>query len=456
MADAAAATILIVDDQRAVREELAFALGYEGFATIEAADGEAGLRAAADPAVTAVLLDVKMPGLDGLEVLPKLKELRPDLPVVMISGHGDIDTAVLAVKRGAYDFLQKPFGTDRVLVSIHNALAQSRLVRENRELKAELDRDSQLIGRSQQMAAVRQLIDKVAPTDAQVLITGENGTGKELAARRVHTQSKRSQRPFVAVNCAAIPAELVESELFGHEKGAFTGAVQSRAGCFEQAHGGTLFLDEIGDMPLPMQSKLLRALQERVIQRVGGQKEIPVDVRVLAATNQDLAAMVEQKEFREDLYYRLHVVRVHLPPLRERAEDIDDLAPHFLMHAQRRNGTGRRRLGKAALEWLRQQRWPGNVRQLRNVLEGACILSEGPEIGPRDLDLASPQVPGSVPGGGTDWFAFQTLEQFREATEKEFIRRKLVENGGNIKRTAERIELQRSNLYKKLEKYGLK
>jgi DNA-binding NtrC family response regulator len=448
--------VLIVDDQRAVREELVFALGYHGFRTREAEDGEDGLRQALDPEVAAVLLDIKMPKMDGLEVLGKVHELRPGLPVVMISGHGDIDTAVLAVKKGAYDFLQKPFGSDRVVVSIKNALSAAALQQENQALRADLEQDSQLLGRSEAMTAVRSTIDKVARTDVAVLITGENGTGKEMVARRLHLQSRRSRGPFVAINCAAIPAELVESELFGHEKGAFTGATHTRAGCFEQGHGGTLFLDEVGDMPLAMQSKLLRTLQERVVQRVGGKGEIPVDVRVLAATNQDLAVMVADKTFREDLYYRLHVVRVHVPPLRERLEDLDDLAPHFLMQVARKNGIQKHRLSRPAVDWLRQQRWPGNVRQVRNVLEGASILSEDKEITVKDLEASSPKVPGQVPGGGTDWFAFSTLEEFRCATEKEFIRRKLVENGGNVKRTAERIDLQRSNLYVKLDKYGLK
>ena len=449
-------TVLIVDDQRAIREELAFALGYHGFATREAADGVAGLQAALCPEVACVLLDVKMPGLDGLEVLARLAEQRPEVPVIVISGHGDIDTAVLAVKKGAYDFLQKPFGSDRVLVSVKNALAAAQLATENTELKRELDRDSQLLGRSEAMQQVRARIDKVAPTDAAVLITGENGTGKELIAKRLHVQSRRARGSFVAINCAAIPVDLVESELFGHEKGAFTGAIATRVGSFEQASGGTLFLDEVGDMPLPMQAKLLRALQERVIQRVGGKSEIAVDVRVLAATNQDLSAMVSAKTFREDLYYRLHVVRIHAPPLRERLDDLDDLAPHFLMQAARKNGIDKKRLARTALDWLRAQRWPGNVRQLRNVLEGASILADDKEILAKDLEASSPPLPGSAPGGGVDWFDFVTLEQFRDATEKEFIRRKLIENGGNVKRTAERIELQRSNLYVKLDKHGLK
>ena len=450
------ATVLIVDDQRAIREELAFALSYHGYQTREAGDGEAGVAAAQAPEVEAVLLDIKMPGMDGLEALAKIKEARPELPVIVISGHGDIDTAVLAVKKGAYDYLQKPFGSDRVLVSVKNAIAAASLATQNDELKRELDRDTQLLGRSEAMQQVRTRIDKVAVTDAAVLITGENGTGKEMVAKRLHIQSRRARGPFVAINCAAIPAELVESELFGHEKGAFTGADKTRAGCFEQADGGTLFLDEVGDMPLPMQSKLLRALQERVVQRVGGKGEIAVDVRVLAATNQDLTKMVADKTFREDLYYRLHVVRIHVPPLRERLDDIEDLAPHFLMQAARRNSIEKKRLSKTALDWLREQRWPGNVRQLRNVLEGASILADDKEILRKDLDASSPPLPGQVPGGGADWFAFATLDQFRDATEKEFIRRKLLENGGNVKRTAEKIELQRSNLYVKLDKYGLK
>ena len=446
--------ILIVDDQRAVREELAFALGYEGFEVLEAGSGPDALQLLAGTPVALCLLDIKMPGMDGMEVLTRIVEQWPQLPVIMISGHGDVETAVVALRKGAYDFLQKPFETDRVLVSIKNALHAAELQRENLDLKYELIREQQLLGQSQAMLSLRALIEKVAPTDAAVLVTGENGTGKEMVARQIHVLSRRSGGPFVAVNCGAIPAELVESELFGHEKGAFTGAHQTRAGHFEQANRGTLFLDEIGDMPLAMQGKLLRALQERVVQRVGASKEIPVDVRVLAATNQDLAQMVERKEFREDLYYRLHVVRLHLPPLRERADDIDELAPHFLAAACKRNNLGRKKLSADALRWLRGQSWPGNVRQLKNVLEGAAILAENTLLEKSDLQGVPTVAP--LAGGSQDWFQFEKLEEFRGAVEKEFIRRKLVENGGNIKRTAERIEIQRSNLYKKLERYGLK
>ncbi|MFN8823807.1 MAG: sigma-54-dependent transcriptional regulator [Planctomycetota bacterium] len=452
----APATILIVDDHRAVREELAFQLGYDGFRTREAADGPSAVDLAAAPDVDLVLLDVKLPGLDGLEVLQRIKAARPELPVVMISGHGDLDTAVLAVRSGAYDFLQKPFANDRLLLSLKNALRAAQLLHENARLRASLAAEHALLGQSSPIAAVRTTIAKVAPTDVAVLITGENGTGKELVARQVHSQSRRADGPFLALNCAAIPADLVESELFGHDKGAFSGAASARAGAFEQANGGTLFLDEVGDMPLPMQAKLLRALQERTVQRLGGSTQLPVDVRVLAATNQDLEQMVAAKTFREDLYYRLHVVRIHLPALRERSDDVPLLAQHFLAAATARNGLPPRKLANATLGWLTAQPWPGNVRQLRNVLEGAAVLAEGPEVSVQDLQAVATPVPARGDSGQTDWFGFARIEDFRAATEKEFLRRKLLEFGGNIKRTAENIDLQRSNLYKKLERYGLK
>ncbi len=451
-----AATILIVDDHRAVREELAFQLGYDGFATREAADGPSGVTMAKAADVDLMLLDVKLPGLDGLDVLAQVKEARPELPVVMISGHGDLDTAVVAVRRGAYDFLQKPFANDRLLLSIKNALRAARLQTENRDLRAAMAADHQLLGQSPGIDQVRTTITKVAPTDVAVLVTGENGTGKELVARQLHLQSRRAQGAFVALNCAAIPEDLVESELFGHEKGAFTGATAAHVGAFEQADGGTLFLDEVGDMPLPMQAKLLRALQEHVVQRLGSGQTRKVDVRVIAATNQDLAAMVASKTFREDLYYRLHVVRIHLPALRERPGDVALLGHHFLAAATSRHGLPTRRLGAEALAWLGAQAWPGNVRQLRNVLEGAAVLAEGPEIRSADLLAVAMPTPARDGAGSTDWFLFEKLEDFRAATEKEFLRRKLLEFSGNIKRTAERIDLQRSNLYKKLERYGLK
>ena len=445
--------ILIVDDQRALREELVYALEYEGYQCQEAADGDGCLQAVQAGGISLVLLDIKMPGRDGMQILAELAKGWPELPVIMISGHGDIETAVVALKNGAYDFLPKPFDSDRVLVSIKNALAMSSLESENSALRRELAASHQILGKSEPIKAMCKVIERAAPTEALVLITGDNGTGKELVARQLHAQSKRNSGPFVPLNCAAIPPELIESELFGHEKGAFTGATGLRRGHFESAHGGTLLLDEIGDMALPAQAKLLRALQEKEITRVGGSKTIPVDVRVIAATNQDLKAMVEVKTFREDLYYRLHVILVRVPALGERTEDIEELSRHFLRQACHQNGLEDRNLSEDGLAYLRARSWPGNVRELKNLLEAAAILADEGEI---DTAALSSIGANSTSAVGGDFFALETLEAFRAGTEKEFIRRKLEENRGNIKRTAERISIQRSNLYKKLDRYGLK
>ncbi len=447
--------VLIVDDQRAVREQLAFALGFEGYAVVEAQDGREALEQVAGGGIDLILLDIKMPKMDGLEVLTRLRASGEVLPVIMISGHGDIDTAVLAIKGGAQDYLAKPFDNDRVIVSVKNALRIGALQSENRALRTALADTYKILGDSPAITAMRRTLERAAPTEAQVLITGENGTGKELVARQVHALSQRHRGPFVAVNCAAIPAELIESELFGHERGAFTGADRARAGHFESAAGGTLFLDEIGDMALEAQAKLLRALQERVVTRVGGAKPIPVDVRVVAATNQDLNEAVQNGAFREDLYYRLHVVPIHVPPLRDRREDIALLSSHFLEEAARRNGMGKRSWSPAARKWLHEQAWPGNVRQLRNLCEAAAILSDGTEVQVEDLTALAADA-AARPGVADGYFQLATLDEFRAASEREFIRRKLEENGGNIKRTAERIGIQRSNLYKKLERYSLK
>ncbi len=445
--------ILVVDDQRAIREELVYALDFDGFRCAEAAEGKSALALLEKGDVHLVLLDIKMPGMDGLEVLAKIREHWPEIPVVMISGHGDIETAVVAIKQGAYDFLAKPFDTDRVLVSIKNGLNHHVLSSENKQLRKELADRHQILGQSEEIEHVRSLISKVAPTEASVLVTGENGTGKELVARQIHSLSRRSQKPFVALNCAAIPADLIESELFGHEKGAFTGANSARRGHFEAADGGTLFLDEIGDLAGPAQAKLLRALQEGEITRLGGSEVTRVNVRIVAATNQDLQAMVAEKSFREDLYYRLHVIGIPVPALRERRADIAGLSQHFLAEACKRNGISARTLAADGQSFLEAQSWPGNVRELRNILEAAAILSDDAKIGRDTLDRVAATTMSSNDG---DYFALDTLEAFRAQTEKEFIRRKLQENRGNIKRTAERIKIQRSNLYKKLDRYGLK
>jgi two-component system nitrogen regulation response regulator NtrX len=447
-------TILVVDDQRAIREELVFALGFEGYRCVEAVDGRSCLDAIGGGDVALVLLDIKMPGMDGLEVLAEIHKRWPDMPVVMISGHGDIETAVVALKNGAYDFLPKPFDTDRVLVSVKNALRFRSLTTENHELRRELAASYRLLGQSPAIREVQRLIDRTAPTDAQILITGENGTGKELVARLVHAESKRRRGPFVAVNCAAIPASLIESELFGHEKGAFTGATASRKGHFEAASSGILFLDEVGDMAIDAQAKLLRTLEDKTVTRIGSTRPVSVDVRVIAATNQDLEQRVADKHFREDLYYRLRVIPIRVPPLRERLEDVPELARHFLHESCRRNGQPARELDRSAIDYLKSLPWPGNVRELKNLIEAASILADDDSI---DADALRSLARSHGPKGtGGDYFALPTLEEFRSAAEKEFIRRKLQENGGNIKRTAELIQIQRSNLYKKLERYGLK
>ena len=337
--------------------------------------------------------------------------------------------------------------------SLARTLRVSELESENATLREAFADEHRILGESEPIVALRRQIERTAPTEAAVLITGDNGTGKELVARQIHALSRRRARPFVAVNCAAIPESLIESELFGHERGAFTGAHASRAGCFEAAHGGTLFLDEIGDMAIGAQAKLLRALQEQVVTRLGGRQEIAVDVRIVAATNQDLAQRVADKEFREDLYYRLRVVPLHVPALRERREDVPTLARHFLREAAQRNGLPLREPSAGAIDWLRAQSWPGNVRELRNLCEAATILTDGDQV--TDQDLRSVAATATAPKDG-DFFSMPTLEDFRASTEREFIRRKLEENGGNIKRTAERIGIQRSNLYKKLDRYGLK
>ena len=454
-AEPPAPRILIVDDQQAIREELAYALSYDGYRTAEAVDGKQALATCEGGDVAVVLLDIKMPGMDGLEVLAVIAERWPQLPVVMISGHGDVETAVIAVKRGAFDFLPKPFDTDRVLVSVKNALRVAKLEQENVALRVELVAEHPMLGSSPAMAELRKLIERAGPSEAQVLVTGENGTGKELVARQIHTLSKRRRAPFVALNCAAIPSTLIESELFGHERGAFTGAQAARKGHFEAAESGTLFLDEVGDMALDAQAKLLRALQERSVTRLGGSKTIPVDVRVIAATNQDLEALMKAGTFREDLFYRLHVVPIRVPALRERLDDLHLLATHFLTEAARRNGVSPRPLAGDATGWLRAQSWPGNVRQLRNLCEAATILTDGDAVTAAHFAALSTASAARPPREG-DFFAIETLEDFRAATEKEFIRRKLEENSGNIKRTAERIGIQRSNLYKKFERYGMK
>jgi two-component system nitrogen regulation response regulator NtrX len=443
---------LIIDDDPGVREALRMTLKAASLDAVMAEDGPTGLAAIdARDDVGLVFLDIKMPGRDGMEILGEIRERRPDLPVIMISGHGTIETAVGATKQGAFDFLEKPLDRDRVLLLARNALQQARLARENIKLK---ERDAaRILGESAVVRDLLATLDRVAATHARVLITGDNGTGKELVARRLHDLSPRADGPFVDLNCAAIPKELLESELFGHEKGSFTGAHAQKKGKFELAHGGTLFLDEVGDMDLAAQAKVLRVLEQSKVERVGGNKTLEVDVRVIAATNKNLLDEVAEGRFREDLYYRLNVVEVRCPALRERRDDIPILAAAFLAEAVKRNGTPPRTFSPEAVEALQRADWPGNFRQLRNVVEQLAILAARDVIGGDEVSLAT--------GGGTrravedPYRAVGTFEEFKDVAEREFLQRRLEENGWNVKRTAEILGMQRSNLYKKIEKYGL-
>jgi two-component system nitrogen regulation response regulator NtrX len=446
---------LIIDDEPGIREALKMTLKGGRIDCVLAEDGATGLAAIEGRGdLGVVFLDIKMPGRDGLDVLKEIRASRPDLPVIMISGHGTIETAVGATKQGAYDFLEKPLDRDRVLLLARNALEQARVNRENRRLR---EREAaKILGAS---AAIKELllaIDRVAPTHARVLITGENGTGKELVARRLHDLSPRASGPLVDVNCAAIPKELLESELFGHEKGSFTGAHQLKKGKFELADGGTLFLDEVGDMDLAAQAKVLRVIEQNRVERVGGQKPIEVNVRVVAATNKNLPEEVRAGRFREDLYYRLNVVELRCPPLRERREDVPLLAAAFLSEAVKRNATQPRSFADGALQALAREDWPGNVRQLRNVVEQLAILAPRETIGAEDV---TGLVRAAAPTGAASTDPYRgarTFDEFKDVAEKEFLVRRLEENGWNVKKTAELLGMQRSNLYKKLERYDIR
>ena len=368
-------TLLIVDDEKSIRKTLSEILSFEGYKIEEAADGEEGLKLFREKTYDAVLCDIKMPRVDGIDFLQKAGEINPDVPVIMISGHGNIETAVEAVKKGAYDFIQKPPDLNRLLITIRNAMERNTLVHEAKTLKRKVFKVQEMIGESAAMHGIRDTIEKVAPTEARVLVTGENGVGKELVARWIHEKSHRAGKPLVEVNCAAIPGELIESELFGHEKGSFTSAIKQRIGKFEQANGGTLFLDEIGDMSLNAQAKVLRALQEGKITRVGADKDITVDVRVIAATNKDLLKEVEEKNFRLDLYHRLSVIIIQVPSLNERRDDIPLLVEHFLDEICGEYGVARKMISDEAMQLLKDYNWTGNIRELRNVVERLVILS---------------------------------------------------------------------------------
>ena len=446
--------ILIVDDERGVRAALGQLLEYEGYEvrTAENAVDAIGEYERYRPHL--VFMDVKMAGIDGLEALKKIRDLDPAATVVMISGHGTIQTAVEATQLGAYDFLEKPLDTDRILVTLRNALQHLELHAENTRLRESIEARYEMVGRSYAIRALIDTIERVAPTPARVLITGENGTGKELVARAVHRLSSRVNEPFIEVNCAAIPSELIESELFGHLKGSFTGAVNDRAGKFELADEGTLFLDEIGDMSLAAQAKVLRVLEDGVVTRIGGAKPTAVDVRVIAATNKTLETELAEGRFRQDLYYRLNVVPVTVPPLRDRREDIPALVQHFVNLLTQREGMAPRAVAPDAMERLTSYDWPGNVRELRNTIERLLILTTATRITAADVDrlLGRRAAEGTSLGSLLE---YKTFEEFREAAERSFLLAKLREMDWNVAETARNLDMPRSNLYKKIERYGL-
>ena len=457
--------ILVVDDDADIRVAIEMLLKYEGFSVWTAKHGKEALarldaEGEAGRVPSLIISDVKMPELDGLGLLDALLERDTAPPLMLVSGHADVPMAVEAVRKGAFDFLEKPLENNRVLAACRTAIRHGLVAGENKKLRAKLGERHRLIGGSEPMATLREQLERAAASDAPVLVTGENGTGKEVVARNLHLASDRVTGPFVAVNCAAIPSELIESELFGHTKGSFTGAQSDRIGHFEAASGGTLFLDEVGDMPLAAQAKLLRALETREVTPVGSNQPRAVDIRVVAATNADLAAAVEDKTFRIDLFYRLNVIPLRVPPLREHPADIPELAQAFLAEAAARQGRAPVELEPEATALLKSHPFPGNVRQLRNLLEGAVVLGDGTTITRTDLERILENGPSlATPEGATpadDPFQAPTFEEFKDRSEARFFRRKLDANDGNIKRTAEELGMQRSHLYKKLDRYGLR
>jgi two-component system, NtrC family, nitrogen regulation response regulator NtrX len=454
-------SILVVDDEAGVRGSLLGILADEGYAADAVDSGEAALTALENRRYDLLLLDVWLPHMDGIEVLSRVRTLDPELPVVVISGHGSIETAVKAVRMGAQDFVEKPLSLEKTLLAVKNALRQHKLEAENRALKEQVEHRWVMVGESASILGLRADISQAAPSNGRVLIYGENGTGKELVARNIHVQSLRAPGPFVEVNCAAIPEELIESELFGHTRGAFTGALTAKKGKFELADGGTLFLDEIGDMSLKTQAKVLRVLQEQRVEPVGGTTTMTVDVRVIAATNKNLEEEIRKGAFREDLYFRLNVIPFRVAPLRERRQDIPLLARHFVTQLSAEYGRRPKEIARDAMDVLVSQPWPGNVRELRNIIERFVIMTPGDRIEARHLPPSlvpgllaeEPVIPASAtPGSLAD---FPSLADAREDFEKRYIWRKYLECGGNMSRTSEALQVERSNLYRKMKGYGL-
>jgi len=452
--------ILIIDDERAIRSTLREILEYEDYQVDDVDNGVDGLNLIKKGDYNLVLCDIKMNRMDGLEVLTDGLAFKPDLPFIMISGHGTVETAVEASRKGAFDFISKPPDLNRLLITVRNALDRGSLVSETKVLKKKASKTREMLGESQAIGKIKETIDRVAPTEARVLVTGANGSGKELVARWLHEKSHRADAALIEVNCAAIPSELIESELFGHEKGSFTSAVKQRIGKFESASGGTLFLDEIGDMSLSAQAKVLRALQENKIARVGGEKEIEVDVRVIAATNKDLLKEIEAGNFRMDLYHRLSVILIHVPPLSDRRDDIPLLTRNFLEEVCTDYGMPVKKVSEAGMEALKALPWSGNVRELRNMIERLIILSDKTITDADVKAFANPSSPVAVVANTNphepNFDNFKSFQEYKDFAEREYIKFKLEKNGWNVSKTADDIDIQRSHLYSKIEKFGLK
>lgn len=440
--------VLVVDDEEGIRETLSGILEDEGYGVTAAASGEDALKIMQEQTPDLVILDVWLPGIDGIQTLKEMKAMRKEIPVIMISGHGSIEMAVKATRMGAYDFLEKPLSLERVLLSSKRALERSALERENRDLRENLTSKWRFVGESPPVKALRAQIEMAAQSNSRVLITGESGSGKELVARLLHSMGSRAEKPFVEVNCAAMPHELIESELFGHEKGSFTGALEKKKGKFELADKGTLFLDEIGDMSLQTQAKVLRVIETQEFQRVGGSANIRVDVRIIAATNKNLSEEVKKGAFRDDLFFRLNVIPIAVPPLRERKEDIPLLVEHFIQSLAVEYGQPPKKMTPDALRSLQEYSWPGNIRELKNLIERLVIMTPSTVISARDFFLAGRHE-------GSDYFSYRNLKEAREAFEKDFITRKLEENGWNISKTAEILDIERSNLHRKIKAYNI-
>ncbi len=445
-------SILIIDDEKEICESIQMILEYEGYNVSYSTKASEGLEKISEDSTAALLLDIQMPEMSGFEVLKKVKEKDPSVSVIIISAHGSVENAIKATKLGAFDFIEKPIDREKLVISVRNAVEQSKLLNENSEIKKSILGDGKILGKSKAIKNILELIEKVAPLDTRVLITGDNGTGKELVARAIHNQSIRKEKALIEVNCAAIPNELIESELFGHEKGSFTGAMQQRIGKFELANKGSIFLDEIGDMSLQAQAKVLRAIEDGKIQRVGGTKNIDVDVRIIAATNKNLKEEIEKGNFREDLFHRLNVIPINIPSLKERLEDIPILIDSFVSEITNKHKKPLVKFDESAIKFLQSMPWSGNVRELKNIIERIIIIIDKREISQKDIEILFSGNASSMDSIISDSNSFQ---EFKEKAERAFILKQLDANDWNISKTAEILDIQRSHLYNKIKKYGI-